>query len=133
MLIQRRSDLCGDILIILYWGKVTDMNNFKYTYLLKYLHIGWISLVSEINICNQIYGTITSLFQKLQKLKKLLIEAHYKSWAVFSDITKKWKYFLFFIQGALGAFSGSLKLLSCYFMQSVRTSPRDSELNIIFW
>ena len=68
---QRRSDLCEDILIILFWGKVTDMNNFKYTYLLKYLHVGWISLVSEINICNQIFGTFNSLSQKLQKLKKI--------------------------------------------------------------
>ena len=77
------------------------MNNFKYTYLLKYLHVGQISLVSEINICNQIFGTITSLSQKLQKLKKnFLIDAHYKTWAVFSDITKKLKYFLFFTQGA---------------------------------
>ena len=69
-LIQRRSNLCGDILIILFWRKVTGMNNFKYTHLLKYLYVGQISFVSEINICNQIFGTITSLSQKLQKLKK---------------------------------------------------------------
>ena len=81
---QRRSNLCGDILIILFWGKCTDMNNFKYTYLLKYLHVGQISLVSEINICSQIFSTITCLSQKLQKL----IDAHYKTWVVFSDITK---------------------------------------------
>ena len=65
------------------------MNNFKYTYLLKYLHVGWISFVSEINICNQIFGTITSFSQKLKKLKKKYSHnAHYKTWAVFSDITK---------------------------------------------
>ena len=33
-------------------------------------------------------GTITSLSQTLQKLKKkFLIDAHYKNWSVFSDIT----------------------------------------------
>ena len=98
-LIQRRSGLRGDILIILFWGKVTDMNKFKYTYLLKYLHVGQIFFVLEINICNQIFGINTSLSQKHQKLKKkFLIDAHYKTWAVFSDITKNWKYFLFFTQ-----------------------------------
>ena len=30
-----RSELCGDILIILFWGKVTGIKNYKYTYLLK--------------------------------------------------------------------------------------------------
>ena len=76
------------------------MNNFKYTYLLKYLHVDWISLVSEINICNQIFGTITSLFQRLQKLKKkFLIDAHLKLGQYFLTLQKKWKYFLFFTQG----------------------------------
>ena len=60
-----RSELRRDILIILFWGKVTHIENYKYTYLLKYLHVVWISLVSEINIYNQIFGTITSLFQTL--------------------------------------------------------------------
>ena len=46
------------------------MNNFKYTHLLKYLHVGRISFVSEINICNQIFGKITSLSETLEKLKK---------------------------------------------------------------
>ena len=64
------SKLCGDILIILFWGKVTGIKNYKFTYLLKYLYIVRISLVSEINIYNQIIGTITSLSQTLQKLKK---------------------------------------------------------------
>ena len=65
-----RSELGGDILIILFWGKVTGIKNYKYTYLLKYLHLVRISLVSEINIYNQIFGTITSLSKTLQKLKK---------------------------------------------------------------
>ena len=65
-----RSKLHGDILIFLFWVKVTGIKNYKYTYLLKYLHIVQISLVSEINIYNQIFGTITSLSQTLQKLKK---------------------------------------------------------------
>ena len=65
-----RSELCEDMLIILFWGKVTGIKNYKYPYLLKYLHIVRISLVSEINIYNQIFSTITSLSQTLQKLKK---------------------------------------------------------------
>ena len=85
-----RSQLRGDILIILFWGKVTGIKNYIYTYLLKYLHVVRISLVSEINIYNQIFGTVTSLFQTLQKLKKkfFFIDAHYKTWSVFSDITR---------------------------------------------
>ena len=74
-----RSKLCGDILIILFWVKVTGIKNYKYTHLLKYLHVVQISLVSEINIYNQIFGTITSLSQTLQKLKKkFLMDAHYE-------------------------------------------------------
>ena len=68
-----RSELRGDILIILFWGKVTGIKKYKYTYLLKYLHVVRISLVSEINIYNQIFGTITSLSQTLQKLKKKVL------------------------------------------------------------
>ena len=68
-----RSELCGDILIILFWGKVTGIKTYKYTYLLKYFHVVQISWVSAINIYNLIFGTITSLSQTLQKLK--LIES----------------------------------------------------------
>ena len=39
--------------------------------------------------CNEIFGTNTSWSQKLPKLKKkLLIDTHYKTWAVFSDHTR---------------------------------------------
>ena len=98
-LMLMRSDLRGDISIIVFWGKVTDVKNFKYTYLLENLHICQISL--EMSIWYQIFGTSNILFWTLQKLKKnFLIDTHYKTWAVFSDITKKWKYFLNFPQGA---------------------------------
>ena len=49
-------------------GKVTDIKNYKNTYLLKYLRLARICLVSEINIYNQIFGTITNLSQTLKKL-----------------------------------------------------------------
>ena len=44
-----RSKQRGDILINLFWGKVTGIKTYEYTYLLKYLHVVRISLVSEIN------------------------------------------------------------------------------------
>ena len=56
---------------------------------LKYLCVGQLFLVSEVNICNQSFSTITSLSQKLQKLKKkFLMDARCKTWAVFSDNTR---------------------------------------------
>ena len=73
---KRSHILANKDLIISFWGKVTDMNNFEYTYLLKYLHVGRISFVSEINTCNQIFGTITSLSQTLEKLKKKFSHKH---------------------------------------------------------
>ena len=65
-----RSELCRDILIILFWRKVIGIKNYKYTYLMKYLHVARSAFVSEINIYNKVFGTITSLSQTLQKLKK---------------------------------------------------------------
>ena len=44
-LMAMRSELHGDILIIVFWGKVTDVKNFKYTYLLENLHVARISLL----------------------------------------------------------------------------------------
>ena len=69
-LMLMRSNLHGDISIIVFWGKVTDVKNFKYTYLLENLHVGRISLALEMSIWYQIFGTSNILFWTLQKLKK---------------------------------------------------------------
>ena len=47
---QRRSDPHGDILIILFWEKVSDSKNYNYRKLSKYLHVGQISLALEMSI-----------------------------------------------------------------------------------
>ena len=54
--------------------------------------------------------------------KNCLKEAHYKTWTVFSDVTKKWQYFLFFTQGAYVALMPQIYFLNFFLNGNIVSS-----------